>query len=339
MSKKKKQTTAAKQWKRTGIKVLVYALFYLLFLFVGYLFSLYLSMYTWFGSEAFYPLLHFINRNREMFAFAGLLFGILLIVLWDYWKMYRLVETEVQRATAHAEEAEQRKNDLVVYLAHDLKTPLTSVLGYLQLLRDEPELPEEIRGRYMDVAYHKAERLEELINEFFEITRYNLTHIILEKSEINLTRMLEQIIFEFQPMMQKKNLTCKLDAPRDFMFFCDPDRMQRVFDNLIRNAIYYSFSSTSIEIRLYSDKENVMLDFENEGNTIPEEKLSRIFDQFFRLDTSRGTKTGGSGVGLAIAKEIIELHGGHILAESAENRICFHVIFAQQGIHKNVRKS
>ena len=224
--------------------------------------------------------------------------------------MYHLVQTEVRRAEAHAEEAEQRKNDLVVYLAHDLKTPLTSVLGYLQLLQEEPGLPEEIRVRYMDVAFHKAERLEELINEFFEITRYNLTHIVLEKREINLTRMLEQLIFEFQPMMREKELACNLEAPKDFYYTCDPDRMQRVFDNLLRNAVNYSFPSTEIQIRLRTEQNQILLDFENEGNPIPEEKLSRIFEQFFRLDSSRGTKTGGSGVGLAIAREIVELHGG-----------------------------
>ena len=325
MSKKENQI-AYKQWRWTGIKLLVFALIYVVFLISVYIFSLYFSMFTWYGNEALYPLLHFLNQNREMFALSGLLLGVLLIVLWDYRKMYHLVKTEVQRATARAEEAEQRKNDLVVYLAHDLKTPLTSVLGYLQLLQDEPELPEDIRIRYMDVAFHKAERLEELIDEFFEITRYNLTHITLEKSEINVTRMLEQLVFEFQPMMQEKELTCNLDAPKDFHFFCDPDRMQRVFDNLLRNAINYSFPSTVIQIRLRSEKDIVYLDFENEGNTIPEEKLSRIFEQFFRLDSSRGTKTGGSGVGLAIAKEIVELHGGQISAESGNNRICFHVI-------------
>lgn len=335
MSREKKQTLAGKRFRKTRIKLFIFLFLYAAFLVTGYIFSLYLSTFVWFGNESIYPALHFIQDNGKMLAVIGGLLGILVILFWDYLKMYQLVETEVQRATAHAEEAEQRKNDLVVYLAHDLKTPLTSVLGYLQLLQDEPGLPQDIRIRYMDVAYHKAERLEDLINEFFEITRYNLTHITLEKSEINLTRMLEQTIFEFQPMMQEKELTCQMDAPKDYMFLCDPDRMQRVFDNLIRNAIYYSFPSTSIQIRLHQVKDQVILDFENEGNTIPEEKLSRIFEQFFRLDTSRGTKTGGSGVGLAIAKEIVELHGGQIFAESANNRICFHIILISEKVRKS----
>lgn len=109
-----------------------------------------------------------------------------------------------------AKEAEQRKNDLVTYLAHDLKTPITSVIGYLTLLRDEPQISEEIRSRYMNIALDKAERLDDLINEFFEITRFNLSHISLEKKQINLSLMLQQLTYEFQPMLAEKNLTCSL---------------------------------------------------------------------------------------------------------------------------------
>ena len=162
-----------------------------------------------------------------------------------------------------AREAEQRKNDLVVYLAHDLKTPLTSVIGYLTLLRDEPDLPPAQRARYTGVALDKAERLESLINEFFDITRFSLTSLALEKERVSLTRMLEQTASEFEPV--------------------------------------------------------------HRGRTIPPEKLGHIFQQFFRLDTSRGTATGGAGLGLAIAKEITEAHGGTIAAQSADEQIVFTV--------------
>jgi len=111
--------------------------------------------------------------------------------------------------------AEQRKNDLIVYLAHDLKTPLTSVIGYLTLLRDENQISEELREKYLSISLDKAERLEDLINEFFEITRFNLSNITLEYSKVNLTRMLEQFVFEFQPMFATKNLTCTLHTVPD----------------------------------------------------------------------------------------------------------------------------
>ena len=233
-------------------------------------------------------------------------------------------ETALRNARA-AKEAEQRKNDLVVYLAHDLKTPLTSVIGYLTLLRDEPQLSPELRARYTGIALDKAERLEDLINEFFDITRFNLTHLELEKQPTDLTRMLEQIASEFQPALAEKWLRCQLELPLRLMCSCDPDKLARVFDNLLRNACHYSFQDSVISIRGRRQDDWVVLTFSNAGRTIPPEKLERIFEQFFRLDSSRATASGGAGLGLAIAKEIVELHGGTIQAESADNQVVFTV--------------
>lgn len=224
-----------------------------------------------------------------------------------------------------AKEAEQRKNDLVVYLAHDLKTPLTSVIGYLTLLRDEGDISPKLQKKYIAISLEKAERLEDLINEFFEITRFNLTTLTLEMSRINLTRMMEQLIYEFQPMFQEKNLRAELSCPRDLMYNCDVDKMQRVFDNLLRNAVNYSYPDTVIQITVAWEEEGLQIVFCNHGQTIIPEKLERIFEQFYRLDTSRSTKSGGAGLGLAIAKEIVELHGGKIEAESRDETIVFRI--------------
>ena len=225
-----------------------------------------------------------------------------------------------------AREAEQRKNDLIVYLAHDLKTPLTSVIGYLTLLRDEPDLSPAFRARYTGVALDKAERLEELINEFFDITRFNLTHLELEKQPVDLARMLQQVASEFEPQFAEKGLTCALDLPPALEYGCDPDKLARVFDNLLRNACCYSTEGTQVKIAAAVDQDAIILTFANSGITIPEEKLERIFEQFFRLDASRATRTGGAGLGLAIAKEIVELHGGAISAQSAEGVTTFTVV-------------
>ena len=222
-------------------------------------------------------------------------------------------------------EAEQRKNDLVVYLAHDLKTPLTSVIGYLTLLRDEPQLSQEMQERYTQIALGKAERLEDLINEFFEITRFNLTHLELEKQPIDLTRMLEQVVSEFQPILTEANLTCQLEMPKKLLCPCDPEKLSRVFDNLLRNASYYSFPGTQVRIAGGLVDGIITLTMTNVGKTIPQEKLERIFEQFYRLDSSRATRTGGAGLGLAIAKEIVELHGGTIRAESMDDTVTFTV--------------
>ena len=218
---------------------------------------------------------------------------------------------------------EQRKNDLIVYLAHDLKTPLASVIGYLNLLHDAEGLPENLREKYLSISLDKAERLEDLINEFFEIARFNLSDIILQYSKINLARLIEQLTFEFNPMLREKKLTCKTNIPDDIMLKCDADKIQRAFDNLLRNAVIYSFSNSVIEITANCQKDGVTIQFINHGNTIPAKKLERIFEQFYRLDTARSTESGGAGLGLAIAKEIIELHKGTITAKSEDEIIEF----------------
>ncbi len=234
-----------------------------------------------------------------------------------------LARQQALRDARAARDAEQRKNDLVVYLAHDLKTPLTSVIGYLTLLQDEPQLSPELRARYTGIALEKAERLEDLVNEFFDITRFNLTRLELEVQPTDLTRMLEQVCSEFGPQLAEQDLRCRLELPPRLLYPCDPDKMARVFDNLLRNACHYSYPSSTVVIAAYQDAEAVHLSFTNAGKTIPQEKLNRIFEQFFRLDSSRATRTGGAGLGLAIAKEIVELHGGSIAAESAADHITF----------------
>ena len=167
--------------------------------------------------------------------------------------------------------------------------------------------------------------MEDLINEFFEITRFNLSEITLQYTEINLTLLLEQLTFEFQPMLQEKGLQCSLDVPENLFLRCDADKIQRVFDNLLRNAIIYSFLDTTITITAELAGEEVTIRFENHGNTISREKLSLIFEQFYRLDVERST-SGGTGLGLAIAKQIVELHKGRIFAESEQEIIRFTVI-------------
>ncbi len=236
------------------------------------------------------------------------------------------VREQALRDARAARDAEQRKNDLVVYLAHDLKTPLTSVIGYLTLLRDEPQLSPEMRGRYTGVALEKAERLEDLINEFFDITRFSLTHLELEKRDTDLRRMLEQMCSEFGPVLAGRQMRCELDLPQELRIVCDPDKMARVMDNLLNNACHYAYPGSTVYVRAWEEEKRVCMTFRNAGATIPPEKLARMFEQFFRLDTSRGTRTGNAGLGLAIAKEIVEAHGGTIAAQSAEEQVVFTVV-------------
>ncbi len=246
-----------------------------------------------------------------------------------------LVRESALNSAIAAKEAEQRKNDLIVYLAHDLKTPLTSVIGYLTLLRDEPQISLELRAKYTGIALEKAERLEDLINEFFDITRFNLTSLTLDQETVNLTRMLEQITYEFNPILSEKGLKWDLQLAQDVYIICDPDKLERVFDNLFRNAVNYSYRDTSITATLTQTADSAEFILKNRGKSIPPEKLDRIFEQFFRSDSSRASVTGGAGLGLAIAKEIVELHGGTIAAESSDESIVFTVSLPMSR-HKNV---
>ena len=242
------------------------------------------------------------------------------------------------------QENEEKKNNLIMYLAHDLKTPLTSVMGYLALLEENPDLPPEQRARYIGIARSKAERLEELIGEFFDITRLTLTTMTLNRSRIHLSRMLEQIVSESAVLLEEKGVRWKTDIQPGVYLMGDADKLQRVFDNLIRNAVSYCYPDTELELRMFAEAGGgsrrggaatggnpgrdaaggtVRVSLRNSGPTIPKEKLRKLFEQFYRLDESRGTDEGGAGLGLAIAKEIVELHGGTITAESGNETITF----------------
>ena len=220
-------------------------------------------------------------------------------------------------------EGEKKKNDLIVFLAHDLKTPLTSIVAYLTMLDSYQDMPEEERQRYTHIALEKSIRLGELISEFFEITKFNLQDIVLEPVELNLSMMLEQLADELYGVLREKNLTCEVEAAEDMVGYGDADKLARVFDNILRNAVSYCYPNTKIRIQAEMTEEGNRIVFSNRGKQIPKEQLGTIFEKFYRLDEARHSTTGGAGLGLAIAKEIVELHGGTIWAESDDKETRF----------------
>lgn len=222
-------------------------------------------------------------------------------------EMNQLREKNLQDQRA-AKEAEQRKNDLIVYLAHDLRTPLTSVIGYLTLLEEEPQLSTELRARY--------------------------TKIALQTETTDLSLMLEQLTFEFLPLLEEKNLHWQLQLQKKVFATVDTEKMERVFDNLIRNAINYSYPNSSLRLAI-SESDDILIRLTNQGKTIPAEKIGLIFEPFYRMDVSRATATGGTGLGLPIAKEIVEALGGKIWAESRDETIVFSIRLPKAAMEKN----
>ena len=249
------------------------------------------------------------------------------------------VKANMQLHEQMLKEETARKNDLITYLAHDLKTPLTSVVGYLSLLEEAPDMPAEQKAKYVHIALDKALRLEKLINEFFEITRYNLQQIVLEKETVDLEFMLVQMADEFYPILQEHGNTIRLcfAGGQAVQVYADPEKLARVFNNILKNAVAYSYPGTEITIEADisprqqtgkddpAEQEKVTVAFSNHGKTIPKQRLESIFEKFFRLDEARTTDSGGAGLGLAIAREIVTLHGGAVTARSEDEVTVFTV--------------
>lgn len=235
------------------------------------------------------------------------------------------VKDALEKQEHDARDAERRKNDLVVYLAHDIRTPLTTVIGYLNLLDETPDMPAEERIKYIDITLGNALRLEELVNEFFEITRFNAQDIHLDLHEINLSHMLNQMADEFYPMLIPQGKKMTVETDKGLVVCGDADKLARVFRNILKNAVVFSDDHSTIRIKAERQKDEVKITFRNTGTLIPQTELEAIFDKFYRLDESRSSKTGGAGLGLAIAKKIVVAHDGRIYAENKGEETVFTV--------------
>lgn len=233
------------------------------------------------------------------------------------------VKQELERQKAELVSAKERKEELVMYLAHDIRTPLTSVIGYLNLLEEDSDMPAVQRAKHVHITLEKAYRLEEMINEFFEITRLNSQEIELSRQRIDLYYMLIQLCEEVSPILSAHQNTVTLNLSEDMFIFADSDKMARVFCNILKNAAAYSYPKTEIHISAEETEQYSKISFWNRGKTIPAEKLPLLFDKFYRADSSRVSDTGGTGLGLAIAKEIIALHGGTIQVLSEKETVTF----------------
>lgn len=214
-----------------------------------------------------------------------------------------------------------KKNDLVTYLAHDLKTPLTSIIGYLTIL-EEPEIPENVRQDYIKKLLEKSYRLEDLTNQFFDIARFSLQEIPLNKSLLDAEFFLEQLTEELYPLLKEKNLSFDINLSANMKLYADGSLFARVLNNLLKNAIAYSCKDSVIKINGKIGKYGIQLFIENDGDVISEQELKLIFEKFYRRNQSRN-QSAGAGLGLAIAREIMQRHQGSLEAESKDGHTVF----------------
>lgn len=222
--------------------------------------------------------------------------------------------------------AEQTKNDLITSVSHDLRTPLTSINGYLGLIEQDRYRDEVELRYYVNIAYEKAQRLTVMINDLFEYTRTRGGGIKLRKTAINLVDMLGQLAAHFRYHLEVAGMESRLYFPEErLMIQADGDKLVRVFENLILNGTHYGQNGKYIDIRVRRENKEVVVDIVNYGEAIPEQDIPFIFERFYRVEKSRSEQTGGSGLGLAIAKTIVELHGGTISVYSDATRTLFEV--------------
>jgi two-component system sensor histidine kinase VanS len=227
-----------------------------------------------------------------------------------------LASEKLQQASERGDFAENSKEQLALNLAHDLRTPLTSVLGYLNFILQDDQLTAEQIKHYTSIAYTKSQRLEKLIDELFEITRMNYGKLTIEKKTIDLSELLNQLNEELYPVFEKNNVTTRLNVTPHLTVWGDGELLARVFENLLTNAVRYGKDGQFIDINCYIHTEDVVVQVVNYGYCIPPEELPYIFDMFFTSDQARTYRAGSTGLGLSIAKNIVAQHQGTISAKS-----------------------
>ena len=238
----------------------------------------------------------------------------------------KMVE-EIRRLMDKEREAERTKNELITNVAHDLRTPLTSIIGYLEILSSKSApLPPEMQKKYIDIAYSKSKRLEKLIEDLFGFTKLNYGKISMQVAEVDIIKLLGQLLEESYPNFSNKGLSYELQSNVSAKIIsADGNLLARLFDNLINNAIKYGADGKRVLVKVHASKETVQVSVTNYGYVIPPEELPLIFDKFYRVEQSRSTHTGGTGLGLAIVKNIVDMHGGDITVKSDLNGTVFTV--------------
>lgn len=237
---------------------------------------------------------------------------------------------DIKQLIEDSKKNENTKNELITSVAHDLRTPLTSIIGYLELVSRDNKLAEEMKNRYIEIAYSKSKRLEKLIEDLFAYTKFSFGEVAMERSEIDMVKFINQLVDEFYPSFQENGLDYEFNTNlASAIVIADGNLLARAFANLISNAIKYGKDGKRVELRLARENNQIIASVINYGKLIPEKDIDNIFNRFYRVEASRSSETGGTGLGLAIAKSIIEMHGGSIRVKSDFDGTVFEVILEE----------
>ena len=231
---------------------------------------------------------------------------------------------QINQLITSERDALQSNKDLIACVAHDLRTPITSVKGYLDLALDTKHYDLEQRQKYVRIAQTKANRLEYLIHDLFYYTKLTSGEITLHRSKIDLVQLVEQMVEEFYPLFQEEELECTTKYNISYLEMnMDGELIARAVQNLLSNAIKYGKDGKHVYVELECLEQEVQIRVTNYGLVIPKESIKHLFDKFYRVERSRNVKTGGTGLGLNIAQEIVHLHGGRIQVTSGASGTCF----------------
>lgn len=233
---------------------------------------------------------------------------------------------DIKKLMEKERESERTKNELITNVAHDLRTPLTSIIGYLELLAGNQQVPADMQHKYIEIAYGKSRRLQKLIEDLFGFTKLNCGKIAMHVGQIDIVKLLGQLVEEAYPNFVEKGLSYDLQSNVPAKIInADGNLLARLFDNLIGNAIKYGADGKRVLVKIHAEGETVTVSVINYGYVIPADELPLIFNKFYRVEQSRSSSTGGTGLGLAIAKEIVDMHGGTISVASDLNGTVFTV--------------
>ena len=241
-----------------------------------------------------------------------------------------LVDSTV-RAIEEERKIEKSKDELITNIGHDIRTPLTSVIGYLGLIENQQYRSQEELARYAHVAYRKAQQMQSLVQDLFTYTATRQTTTEISPVQVQVLRFMEQLVADFELSAREKTIELRLDIrPKNLVASFDVDKMARVFHNLLSNALKYGIGAHYIELLAYQEEDYIYFKVKNDGQPLDKSELEDIFQRSYRADQSRSANQPGTGLGLAIVRNIVELHHGRVYAEVEGKETIFTIEIPQK---------